>query len=129
MSQPTQDKKIIIDDDWKQEAEREKAALAAEMEKAKARGPAVPDAATLSMLLSGLASQALVSLGDLPNPFTGKPDANLAEARFQIDLIEMLEAKTKGNTTPEEQQLLTGLLYDLRMRYLSKISAPPAGKA
>ncbi len=66
-----------------------------------------------------LASSAFVHLGDAPNPETGtagKPD--LALAKETIDIIAMLEEKTKGNVTEMEAKLLSGVLYDLRVKYV-----------
>lgn len=115
------EKKIIIDEDWKEEAQREKEALAAALEQEKeAKRPRPPEQATFGLLITSLATQAFIGLGEIENPFTKKREPNLPEARFHIDLLEMLEAKTKGNLTPEEAQGLEGLLFDLRMRYVGK---------
>lgn len=121
-----EEKKIIIDEDWKEEAQREKEALAKAMETEKggARGPV--GAANFLMLVSGLATQALMGLGDLESPFTGKREVNLEEAKFHIDLLEILEQKTKGNLTEAEAQAMEGLLYDLRMRYVQANRQPGA---
>ena len=69
---------------------------------------------------------ALMHLGDAPHP-TGEPsDKNLPLARQTIDLLGLLDEKTKGNLTGDEERLLTHVLFDLRMRFveLSKESAP-----
>jgi hypothetical protein len=115
------EKKIIVDEDWKEEAQREKEMLAAALEKEKeAKRPAPPEQATFSMLVSGLATQALMCLGELENPYTKKTDSNLPEARFHIDMLEMLGQKTKGNLTPDEAQMMQTVLFDLRMRFVAK---------
>jgi hypothetical protein len=118
MAEPTE-KKIIIDEDWKEQAQREKEALAAAMEQEKKR-PRLPEKATFPLLLSGLATQALVCLGELENPFSKTMEADLPEAQFHIDMLEILQTKTKGNLTPEESRMLEGLLFDLRMRFVQK---------
>jgi len=65
-----------------------------------------------------LAHTAAVHLGDIPNPVTGAPGApNLPAAQQLIDILVLLEAKTRGNLTPEERQLMEQLLYELRMRF------------
>lgn len=123
MAEPTE-KKIIIDDDWKEEAQREKEALAAAMEKEKQKAKHVMrEQASFPMLLSGLATQALVCLGELENPFTKKSETDLPEAQFHIDMLEILQAKTKGNLSPEEARMMDGLLFDLRMRFVQKSQA------
>lgn len=119
-------KKIIIDEDWKEEAQREKETLAEAMEAEKKQKQRAPlGEASFAMLLSGLATQAMMALGDMPSPFTGKMEPNLDEAKFHIDLLEILEQKTKGNLTEPEAQMFEGLLYELRMRYVEKRRGQP----
>ncbi len=65
-----------------------------------------------------LSHSALMHLGEAPNPETGKVEKSLAMARQTIDLIAMLEEKTKGNLSGDEERLLGQILYDLRMRYV-----------
>ncbi len=76
---------------------------------------AVPDATFLNFL-SGLASQALMQFGEIPNPLSGARTANLPYARYTLQLVEVLAAKTAGNRTAEEDEYLTTLLADLRRR-------------
>ena len=70
------------------------------------------------MLLTTLATQALVGLGQIPHPLSGKAEIQLDEAKHFIDTLEMLEAKTAGNRTPEEERLLENLLHELRLGYV-----------
>jgi len=70
-----------------------------------------------------LSHNALMYLGEAPNPETGAVDKNLPLARQAIDLIAMLEEKTKGNLGGEEERLIGQILYDLRMRYV-ELSKP-----
>jgi uncharacterized protein DUF1844 len=66
-----------------------------------------------------LASNAAVHFGDLPDPVTGEPrEADLDAAAQLIDILAMLEQKTRGNLTAEERQLLDQVLYELRMRFV-----------
>ena len=65
-----------------------------------------------------LSHSALMHLGEAPNPETGGVEKNLPLARQTIDLIAMLEEKTKGNLTGDEERLLGQILFDLRMRYV-----------
>jgi hypothetical protein len=65
-----------------------------------------------------LASTALIALGKMPNP-EGEPiDLDLETARHLIDVLAMLEAKTKGNLDEAETKLLASLIYDLRVTYV-----------
>lgn len=65
-----------------------------------------------------LGSSALMHLGEVERPGTGKTEKNLPMAKHSIDILSMLEGKTKGNLTPAEAQLLENLLFDLRLRYV-----------
>ena len=55
----------------------------------------------------------------MAHPVTKKREKNLEEAKYTIDLLEMIEEKTKGNLTPEEKRYLDQILYDLRMRFVA----------
>ena len=114
------DKKLIIDEDWKEQARREKEMLAEALEKEQQarRGPMQP--ASFAVLAISLATQASIGLGDIEHRITKKCEPNLDEAKFHIDMLEILEQKTKGNLTPEEAQLMQGFLFDLRMRFVDK---------
>jgi hypothetical protein len=70
-----------------------------------------------STFVLSIIGSAYVHLGDAPNP-DGQPERNLALARQDIDLLGILQEKTKGNLTGEEERLLEHALYDLRMRYI-----------
>ncbi len=65
-----------------------------------------------------LGSSALLHLGELEHPDAGGPRKDLPLAKHTIDILEMLDQKTKGNLTPAEEKLMTSLLYDLRLRYV-----------
>ncbi len=65
-----------------------------------------------------LSHSVLVHLGDAPNPVDGTTDQNLPMARQTIDLLGILEKKTSGNLTGEEERVLQQVLYDLRLRYV-----------
>jgi len=120
--------KIIVDEDWKSQAQKEKEQLkkAAESPAGAQQTPHDMPPATFPVLLTMLGTQALVCLGQIPNPLTGKADLHLEEAQHFIDLLAMLEAKTAGNRTPEESQMLDGLLHELRMTFIHMRSQPPA---
>lgn len=77
--------------------------------------PLGPDLASLFLLL---ANSALLHLGEAPEAMAGRAPADLAQARFSIDLLRLLKEKTEGNRTPEETRLLEGVLYDLQLRFV-----------
>ncbi len=125
--------RIIIDEDWKSQVQAEKEALKQQSSQPLPQEPvrqtsheqdrgALPPA-TFSVLLTTLATQALVSLGQIPHPATNQPEVRLDEAKHFIDLLEMLEQKTTGNRTPEESQLLENLLHELRLGYVTLCKA------
>ena len=70
------------------------------------------------MFLMSLASAAYCSLGVVPSPVTQKTEKNLVLAKQQINLIEILKDKTKGNLTKDEEQLMESILYQLHMAYV-----------
>jgi hypothetical protein len=118
--------KIIVDEDWKSQAQAEKEALERQVhhEPQSAPQPSAPEQAaplppaTLAVLLTTLATQALVALGQIPHPVSGKPEIHLEEAQHFIDTLTMLETKTAGNRSPEETRLLDNLLHELRLGYV-----------
>lgn len=65
-----------------------------------------------------MSSSAMLHMGEVPYPETGKTEKNLLLAKQSIDIIEMLKEKTKGNLTSDEKTLIDNVLYDLRMRYV-----------
>jgi len=65
-------------------------------------------------------SQGLMFLGEAPNPFTNKKEEDLESARHMIDILAMLQEKTRGNLSHEEDQLMDSVLYELRMRFMTK---------
>ena len=75
---------------------------------------------TFSTFVLSLASSALVQLGEVPDPGTGKTEQDLALAKHSIDILAMLKEKAENGLDQEEARLLDGLLYELRMKYVVK---------
>jgi hypothetical protein len=72
-----------------------------------------------------LAHTAAVHFGDVPDPSSGqKLELNLAGARQMIDILSLLEEKTRGNLSAEERQLIEQLLYELRLRFVEAEKKP-----
>jgi hypothetical protein len=70
-------------------------------------------------LVLSISTSALVQLGEAPSPDSGEPiEPDLALARQTIEILEMLQVKTRGNLEPEEERLLEGVLHDLHMRFV-----------
>jgi len=80
----------------------------------------MPDV-TFSTFIASLSSSALVHLGEIAEPSTGQKQANIQMAKHTIDIIGLLQEKTNGNLTKEEDKLIQNVLTDLRMRYLNAL--------
>ncbi len=87
----------------------------------RARGERELPEASFPTLVNSLVTQILLYLGDL-TPRGVEPQVNLDMAKFNVDLLGVLEEKTKGNLSPEEQKMLDNALYEVRMRYVSVAS-------
>lgn len=70
-----------------------------------------------------MSHSALLHLGDAPDPATGRREQNLPLARQTIDLLAMLQEKTRGNLTGDEERVLSQAIYDLRMRFVEVAKA------
>jgi hypothetical protein len=136
--------KIFIDDDWKRQAQEEKKRLAEQQEKVQKKEPAkaaeekkaeseaaeegveqaLPQA-SFDVLVNSFATQAMLAMGLVKHPNMGHR-VNLELAKFNIDLLAVLEEKTKGNLSHEEQEMLDQVLYQLRMMFV-EVSAAHAG--
>ncbi|MCK6456849.1 MAG: DUF1844 domain-containing protein [Phycisphaerae bacterium] len=112
--------RIHVDDDWKAEARREKERLASEVE---ARDPAEPREVNFAELVNLLAMQAMVGLGGLSGPGGQSIPPNPEIAKHYIDLLDILDQKTKNNLTDPEKRIIDTTLYNLRMAYVEFITA------
>ncbi|MDP6932737.1 MAG: DUF1844 domain-containing protein [Myxococcota bacterium] len=74
---------------------------------------------SFTSFLVSLGSSALVHLGEIADPATGKPNPNHELARQTIDVLGILRDKTQGNLDEEESKLMEALLYDLRTKFLA----------
>lgn len=118
-----EDKKIIIDEDWKQQAQKEKEILAAQektekekTQKKEARRGPLPKG-NFAALISTLVTQTLFALGMIRVEGQER-QADLEVARYNIDMLEALEEKTRGNLTEEEEKVLKNTLNEVRMTYV-----------
>lgn len=119
-----QDKKIIVDEDWKAQVEAEREAVKSQTEKPQAAGTPQPPKGplpppSLALLASSLGMQAMIAMGLVPGPGEEKPEVDLEEAKHVIDILDMLWQKTEGNRTAEETAMLDDLLHELRLGYVA----------
>ena len=118
-----EEKKIIIDDDWKQQAQKEKENLAAQekagskKEEAKAGREKLPRG-DFAAIISMLTTQAFFAMGLLRLEGQEDREPDLEMARYNIDMLQTLEEKTKGNLSEPEQKVLTDTLSQLRMAFV-----------
>ncbi len=68
-----------------------------------------------------LSTQALMHLGEIPNPLTGKVEKEISAAKQTIDILSLLKEKTTGNLDEGEDKLMEEVLYDLRMKYVQAV--------
>jgi len=115
--------KIVIDDDWKAQAQAEKEKLAQQVDGQEQA--AAGEGATRQLppgdfttLVTSLATQVFLSLGGIEDPETKKRYLDLDLAKHHIDILAMLEQKTKGNLSDAEKKLLDQALYEVRMQYV-----------
>lgn len=115
-----------VDDSWKEAVDKDKASAGAGPGPSGNGGPEVQQMpeATFGLFIYGLMMEAMIALGEAEHPLTKKKELNAVHARFIIDTLAMLQGKTKGNLDKDEAEMLEGMLYDLRMRFVRK-TAPP----
>jgi len=95
-----------------------------ERERSSTGGDPLDDPTSFLSLVMSLASNAAASLGMMPHPVTGETGVDLKTGKHWIDVLGMLEQKTRSNLDAQEAQVLESLLADLRMQYVSFPSAP-----
>ena len=102
----------------REEAEQAESAPRAEAQSPQSRAPrSEPEEIDFTTFLLSLAANAMHHLGEGPEGAVGNP--NLPLAKQTIDIVALLQSKTRGNLSGEEERLLEGILYDLRMRFVA----------
>jgi len=120
---PNEEKKIIVDEDWKSQVQAEKEV--AQQETAQDTTAEPPAGVTeelpppnLTFIAGTLYMQGLFSLGMIPGPNSEKPVVHFEQAKHTIDTLVVLQEKTEGNRTDEETKDIEQMLHELRMVYL-----------
>ena len=128
------EKKIIVDEDWKAQAQKEKDVLAAQekaehekedQDQEKKRPPLPP--ADFAGLVNTFTTQAFFAMGVLRTKEDKDIPADLEMAKYNIDMLEVLGSKTSGNITDDEKKLLDNTLHQLRMTFVKVSEAQGAG--
>ena len=128
--------KIVVDEDFKAQVERERElerqaeqqANSAGGEGGAPNGQEIPPA-SMPFLISMLSSQVMMAMGFLPTPDGQQPPVDLPLAKHFIDLLGVLDEKTKGNLNEEEQTMLTESLHQFRMAYVQSTQGEVEGEA
>ena len=115
-----------VDDSWKDSVQKEKAHVSREAREPHAA--AQPDP-LFQQFLSTLGMQALMALGEAQDPLAGDGTVDLAQAKYLIDVLQSLAAKTKSNLSPEEEKMFEGLLYELRVKFVEHSKRAQGGTA
>ena len=128
-----------VDEDWKKRAQAEKELDAAKFTPAPA-APAAPGAPAAASprsdvkpnplfggLVESLASQALMFMGAMRDPMTGQAHQDFQQSQAMIEMLAMLEEKTKGNLAKEEADMLKQVLDEVRMHFVRLTTPPPPG--
>jgi len=124
-----------VDEDWKKRAQAEKELDAAKFTPPPA-APAAPGAAPARAdankpnplfggLVESLASQALMYMGAMRDPMTGQAHQDIQQSQTMIDMLAMIEEKTKGNLAKEEADMLKQVLDEVRMHFVRLTTPPP----
>ncbi len=119
--------KIIIDEDWKSQVQREKDEAQAKAEDEPEQVEAEADEEegldaenSFAALVQSLAAQCMLALGLIAPPDTEQVTLDIAQAKYVIDILLMLRDKTAGNLTPEEDRMLTDVVADLQRAYVAR---------
>jgi hypothetical protein len=113
-----------IDESWKNSVEKEKVHIFGQDDPKDEQAPAEQggeeEAPQLDFAnyVASLGFQALVFMGEIPNPITNEIQKNLPQSKFLIDTLLLLREKTKGNLTEQEDRLLNGSIYELQVKFV-----------
>jgi hypothetical protein len=84
------------------------------------RAPGAEPEINFTAFVVSLSTQVLMHLGEIPDPLTNQRVRDLPAAQHMIDILGMLQDKTRGNLDPDEEGLLRSILFDLRMKYVER---------
>lgn len=110
----------FVDESWKNSVENEKVHIFGQENEGVA-APAEsdqPEELNFSNYIASLGFQALIFMGEIPNPVTQQVEKNLGQSKFLIDTLLLLREKTKNNLIEQEDKLLNGAIYELQMKFI-----------
>ena len=107
-----------VDESWKDSVQKERTGKAPQA--VPAESAAQESTADFLSFISTLVMQTMMCLGEMVHPETGQAQTDLQQARYLVDVIQLLSDKTKGNLTPQEDAELQNILYELRVKFVKK---------
>lgn len=107
-----------VDESWKDQVGKEKSTVQPSAPPSSKSKPVTSK--PFLNLITSLGYQAMLHLGEIPDPGTGQKEVNLGAAKEIIDLLIAFKAKTAGNLTPEETEVFESLLPELQMKFAEK---------
>ena len=109
-----------VDESWKESASKEKEKEAPEGQGQEAQEGQEHQPIEINFLnyITSLGFQALIFMGEIPNPMTNETEKNLMQSKFIIDTLVMLKDKTKGNLNEQENNFLEATLYELQLKFV-----------
>lgn len=131
---PEEKPELVVDSDWKSQVEAENAAIdeknrseknsstAEEEGQSQDIDPSQIPPPSFTLLVTMFSTQAMSALGLIPHPITGKREIQLALAKHYIDLLGVIDEKSKGNLDDSEDKLIETTLHELRMIYVQQSS-------
>lgn len=136
MSASDSEKKIVVDDDWKSRVDREKKSSSHPGESPTENGQGYPEA-SFELLVTTFSMQAMAAMGLLGGPGGAQQPPDLGMAKHLIDLLGVIEEKTRGNLSQDEAGMLEQMLHQLRVLFIDpeirqnvvKANTVPKGKS
>ena len=121
----------FIDESWKDAVEKEKEVQSSKPQEASSHEPlaggepsegpeGVPEVNFIGYITS-LAFQAMIFMGEIPNPLTNETDKNLMQSKFLIDTLILIKEKTKANLSSQESDTLSGFIYELQTKFVEVV--------
>ena len=115
-----------VDESWKEAVLKEKAVIAgAEPQARPVESQEEPPESEFLGFISTLVMQTLMAMGEVPHPETRQRHEDLTQAKYLIDILQILSDKTLGNLTPHEETEMKNLLYQLKMKFVQKEGGIP----
>jgi hypothetical protein len=114
------EEKKFVDESWKNSVESENVHIFGQENEVEAtpKESEQDQELNFSNYVASLGYQAMIFMGEIPNPVTQQVEKNLAQSKFLIDTLLLLREKTKNNLTEQEDKLLNGAVYELQMKFI-----------